>query len=294
MFAGGPTSPRPAPLVGSEPHAGTQSTRLERTRGALSLGFAQAPEGAAPVRLHQEGALKVRLPTVHGERSRHAIVINTAGGLTGGDRLDLDVTLEPDAAVTISGQACEKLYKSSGGDAIIHTALAVAPGAHLEWLMQPAILFDGARLARKVTAEIAAGGRLLAVESIVFGRTAMLEDVIRGAVTDSWRLRRDGKLIYADSFRLEGEIRQTLDRPSVLDGHRAMASLIYVGDNAAERCAAFRAILGDMPHCVAAASAWNGLMTARIVAPDGYALTRDLIGLLTRFRDAKMPRAWMI
>jgi urease accessory protein len=289
MFAGGPSPPRPAPLAAS-----AQSAILERTRGALSLAFSCAPDGAAPVRLHQEGALKVRLPTVHGERSRQAIVINTAGGLTGGDRLDLDVTLEPSAAVTISSQACEKLYKSSGGDATIHTALAVAPGANLEWLMQPAILFDGARLARKVTANIAVGGRLLAVESIVFGRTAMSEDVTRGAVSDSWRLRRDGKLIYADSFRLEGDIRAALDRPSVLDGHRAMASLIYVGDNAVERCAAVRAILGDMPHCIAAASAWNGLMAARIVSPDGYALTRDLIDLLTRFRNAKMPRPWMI
>ena len=211
-----------------------------------------------------------------------------------GDRLDVEVALGPQAAVTVSSQACEKLYKSSGGEAKILTTFAVGPGAGLDWLMQPAILFDGARLTRKITADIAATGRLLAVEAIVFGRTAMLEDVTWGHVSDTWRLRRDGQLIYADSFRIEGEISQTLNRPSVLDGHRAMASLVYVGDNAGERCTDLRAILADMPDCIAAASAWNGLMVARIVAPDGYTLTRDLIALLTRFRNAKMPRAWMI
>lgn len=289
MYAGRPPLPRAEPLTGSP-----QGTVLERTTGALSLTFAEAPGGADPVRLHQEGALKVRLPTVHGELSRQAMIINTAGGLTGGDRLDLEVALGPKSAVTISGQACEKLYKSSGGDAAIFTDLRVGSGASLEWLMQPAILFDGARLMRKVTADIAADGKLLAVESIVFGRTAMREEVERGAITDAWRLRRDGKLIYADSFRLDGEIREALDRPSVLDGHRAMASIVYVGTDAVERCGALRAIMADMPHCIAAASVWGGMMAARIVAPDGYALTQGLIDLLTRFRDAKMPRAWMI
>lgn len=267
---------------------------FQRTTGALDLAFARAGRGARPVRLVQEGALKVRLPTVHGDHACQAIVINTAGGLTGGDRLVMRVKLDAGARLTVSGQACEKLYKSAGGEAVLATSLEIGAGASLEWLMQPAILFDQARLARKINVDLAADSSLLAVEAMVFGRTEMKEDVVSGHVADSWRVRRDGVLVYADTFRLDGAIRQALDRPSVLAGNRAQASILYVGADAGARCAEMRDAMVDMQGCVAAASAWNGLLAARVIAADGYALTRGLIDLLTRFRNAKLPRPWMI
>ena len=177
---------------------------------------------------------------------------------------------------------------------MVSTALSMESNAKLEWLMQPAILFEGARLARAINVDMAGSSTLLAVEAVVFGRTAMAEDVITGGITDSWRVRRDGVLVYADTFHLEGAIRDALDRPSVLGGQRAMASILYIGEDAAARCEHMREIMTDLPGIAAGASAWNGLLSARMVAPDGYALTRALIDLLTRFRNAKLPRAWMI
>ncbi len=283
-----------APLPTLRAAAVSTPPAFQRTTGALNLAFACAGRGAAPIRLHQDGALKVRLPTVHGDEARQAIIINTAGGLTGGDRLEIDVSLDTGARLTVSGQACEKLYKSSAGDAVLTTSLTLGEGSCLEWLMQPAILFDQARFARRIAVDMAADSALLAVEAMVFGRTAMKEEVLAGYVSDSWRVRRAGALVYADAFRLDGAVRGALDRPSVLAGNRGHASILYIAPDAEARCAEMRDIMADLHGCVAAVSAWNGLLSARIVAPDGYNLTRGLIDLLTRFRNTELPRPWMI
>lgn len=266
----------------------------QRSFGALDLAFGRSPDGATlPQTLRQEGALKVRLPTAH-EGPLQAIVMNTAGGLTGGDRLEMDVRVDAGAALCVSGQACEKLYKSAGGDATVTTRLSVAAGASLEWLMQPAILFDRSALARKLTADITGDARLLAVEALVFGRTAMAEQVCTGRVAETWRIRRDGKPIYADALRLENDVKTALARRFVLNGQAAMATLLYVAADATDRCADLRESLASLEDCTGAASAWNGLLAARLVAPDGYALTRGLVDLLTRFRHIPPPRSWTL
>lgn len=262
---------------------------LQRTTGSLDLAFA----ASGPARLGQAGALKVRLPAVY-DGPPQAIIINTAGGLTGGDRLDMAVTVEAGAALTVSGQACEKLYKSAGGTAKVTAALKIEAGATLEWLMQPAILFDRSCFKRRITVDITETGSLLAVEALVFGRTAMDEQVRAGSVAEHWRIRRGATLIYADAFRLDGDMQAALARPSVMNGAAAMASILYVGIDAPARCTVMRAILDDLPDCMGAASAWNGLMSARLVAADGYLLTRGLVHTLTRFRNAPLPRPWMI
>ena len=283
MFDAVPTQAAPPALAGAQ-----------RASGALNLAFSLRPDGnTIPRTLRQEGALKVRLPTVH-EGPAQAIVLNTAGGLTGGDRLELAVALEPGAALCISGQACEKLYKAADGSAVVSSHLTVDAGASLEWLMQPAIIFDRSSLSRTLTADVANDGRLLAVEALVFGRTAMAEQVRAGCVAETWRVRRDGKLVYADALRLDGDMQSTLERPFVLGGHCAMASLLYVGPDAPARCADLRAALDALDGCTGAASAWDGLLSARLVAPDGYTLTRGLVELLSRFRSAPLPRPWMI
>jgi urease accessory protein len=264
---------------------------FQRTTGELRLAFTVRDSVTAPFEMYQEGALKVRLPRLR-VGAPEAVIINTAGGLTGGDSVKIAARVGEGASAVISGQACEKIYKSSGGDACISTTLKLEHGAAFEWLVQPTILFDRGRLRRTMSVDMAADATLLAVEAVVFGRTAMDEAVTTGFVSDTWRIRRDGVLVYADTFRVADDIKTTLAAPAVLAGHRAMASLIYAAPEAEARRDEMREIIADMKD--AAVSAWNGLMVTRLAAVDGYSLTRDLIAVLTRFRRAPMPRVWMI
>jgi urease accessory protein len=264
---------------------------LPRTEGALRLAFAARDGRTALAGLHQAGALRARFPSPAAGAPPEAVLLNTAGGLTGGDRMDLAVALAAGTQATLTTAAAEKIYRAGDGDAAIRVRLALGAGARLDWLPQPTILFDRSRLERTTEVEMAAGASLLAVEMLVFGRMAMGEDVHRGAVRDAWRVRRAGALVYADTFRADGAVAGALDRPGTLAGARAAAMLLYVAPDAEGRLEAVRAMLQDAPGA-AGASAWNGLLAVRAVARDGAALQRLVAPLVPMLSGRPLPRVW--
>lgn len=274
----------PAPVPAAMPAS------LPRSFGALDLEFRKQDGVTRAHRTYQQGVLRVRFPNVPAGAPPEAVLINTAGGLTGGDRLAMAVTLAEGAAATLTTQAHEKVYRASLGTAAIVADVMIGAGASLDWLPQPTILFDRAHLSRRTEVALAADARLLAVEAVIFGRMAMAEVVASGALNDEWVIRRAGRLIHFDRFALEGGITGMLARPSVLDGHAAMATIRHVAPDAGARLEDARALLGED----GAASAWNGMLLARIAAKDGHHLCDVLARLLPGLRGCPLPAIWTI
>ncbi len=238
-------------------------------------------------RLYQEGAAKVRFPSPTG-RACEAVLINTAGGVTGGDRFDWSITVSDGAACTAITQACEKIYRAEAGMAEVDVRLQVGAGARLDWLPQETILFDGARLTRRFEIDLAADARLLAVECAVLGRRAMGEVGARVRLNDRWRVRRGGRLILADNLTLADP---TAAGPALLDGAGALAVLIYAAPDAEARLGPVRAALGDAHG---GASAFDGKLLCRILAADGMALRGALLPVIAALRDDPLPRLWTV
>jgi urease accessory protein len=262
-----------------------------RAIGAIALTVAAGAEGSRRQRVHEEGALRVRFPNIAGSDALEAVVVNTAGGMTGGDRFDLDIAVGPGAKLTVTTAAAEKIYRSLGADTDIRVKLHVGSGGALAWLPQETILFDRIRLRRSIEADLAPDASLLLAEGVVFGRSAMGETLTQGHFSDRWRVRRAGVLVFAESLRLHGAIAERLDQRAVAGGGVAIASVLKVpADDAA--VAAVRAKHSEFAGEVGV-SAWNGLALARLVAPDGAALHRDLIAVLSAFGNMPLPRLWL-
>ncbi len=264
--------------------------RLERTEGAARIAFKRRDGATVLDRLYQSGAFKVRFPHRPAEDPPEAVLINTAGGLTGGDRMTGEIRLDPACRAVATTQACEKIYRASAGTAEIHTKLSLGAGARLDWLPQETILFDGARLSRRLDADLAADANLLAVEALIFGRAAHGERVRSGLFADRWRIRRGGRLVFADDLRfdLNAEI---LSRPAVLACNGAMATALLLTDTPDQHLERAREIVGE----AGGVSAWDGKLVARLVAHDGAALRRSLVPLLGALRDgAPLPKLWRI
>jgi urease accessory protein len=258
-----------------------------RARGRIALAAALARGTTRAACVAEEGSLRVRFPGARA-RTLEAVIVNSAGGIAGGDRFDVAVTAEAGARLSITTAAAEKVYRTLGPAAEIDLRLAVNTGATLSWLPQQTILFDRARLRRSIDVDVAEGGRLVLVEAIVFGRTAMGEVVEQGSLFDRWRVRCGGKLCFAETVRLDGPIAETLRHRAVAAGAVAVATVLMLpGDDAA--LAAVRA--ADVRSEVAA-SAWNGLMVARIVANDAMWLRHDLTAVLAAMR-VPLPRLWV-
>ena len=184
--------------------------------------------------LRQQGSAKVRLPRQRPGAPVEAVFLNTAGGITGGDRFSYGAEAEAGSHLIATTQAAERLYRTQPGQTgRVTTRLTVAPRARLDWLPQETIVFDGAALDRRLEAEIAQDATFLAVESWIFGRLAMGEEVRRARISDHWRIRRGGELIFAEALRLDGPVSDILDRPATLNGMRAMAVLGLRGLSAA-------------------------------------------------------------
>ncbi len=262
-----------------------------RAVGRIALSVAAAAGGTRRRKVHEAGALRVRFPNVTSKGTLDAVIINTAGGMAGGDRFDIDVAVKAGARLTVTTAAAEKIYRSLGPDTEIGVKLDVGPGAALAWLPQETILFDEVRLRRAIEVDLARDAGLILAEGVVFGRSAMGETVQRGHVFDRWRVRVGGALVFAESLLLDGAIAQQLARRAVAGGSVAVASVLKlpVDDTAV---AAVRAMAKDFAGEVGISS-WNGLAVARLGAPDGAALRRDLVAVLTALSGMPLPRLWL-
>ena len=238
-------------------------------------------------RLYQQGSSKLRLPRTH---DCEAVLLNTAGGVTGGDRFAATLEAAPHTSLTVATQTAERLYRSAGGTGIIENSLKIGAEARIDWLPQETIAFEGFRLRRTLHVDMAQDAALLAIEPLILGRTAMKETVMQGGLVDQWRVHRAGQLVYADALRLEGAIPDTLAPTATMGGAIACASLLYVAPDAEDRIAQVRAALGRD----GAASAWNGLIAGRIVAKTGAALRKTLIAAIEALRAKPLPRVWSI
>lgn len=259
---------------------------LQRARGAGRIVVAADSGQTRLRRLFQEGCGKIRLPR---GPDCEAVLINSSGGLTGGDRMDWAAEAGAGADLTLTTQACEKVYRARDGEAVTQVSLTAHTGARIDWLPQETILFDGGALARRLEADLATGARLLASEAVVLGRTAMDETVRRGSIRDRWRVRREGRLIFADDIRLAGPIADLAARSALLAGARAFASLLLVADDAERLLRPLRAAIGGL----GGASAFDGKLFARLAAPNGFVLRQALLPALEVLRDGRpLPRVW--
>ena len=267
-------------------------TWLPRAEGSVRLGFVRQGASTTLETLHQSGAMRVRFPKPVDVGVPEAVLLNMAGGLTGGDRVGVDVALAAGASATVTTAAAEKIYRARDDDeAQIAVKIAIGAGARLGWLPQPTILFDRARLDRSTEVELAGDATFLGVEMLIFGRAAMGEDVRRGSCRDRWRVRRDGALVFADTLRADGPVADILDRKATLDGARANAMLLYVAPDAAARLDEVRGLLQGRDS-VAGASAWNGLLAVRAIARDGRTLLRDIAPIAVALSGRRLPRVW--
>ncbi len=267
-----------------------------RSHGRTRIAFGLRAGRTALETLYQEGCSRVLRPAMAPGASPQAVLINTAGGITGGDTLDAEVRIGPGAGAVVTSQAAEKIYRSAGGESRVTTELHVGEGAWLAWLPQETILFDGSRLQRETTIRVARGGRLLACEALAFGRQARREQMRSGLLHDTWRVLRDGKLVWADSLRLEDDVSTVLARTATADGAVALATVLYVADDVTGLLETAREMTA-CTHVTAAATTVGGVLLARFAADSTYALRRELVPFLSLFLEAAeipavLPSAW--
>lgn len=261
-----------------------------RARG-LARVSSKARDGKSVIDgLHQSGAMKVLFP--QGRQDLEAILINTSGGITGGDQFRIEAEAGAASTLTLTTQAAERAYRAQPGETgRVATRLSVTEGARLNWLPQELILYDGAALERRLSVELAEHARLLMAEPVIFGRAAMGEVLGRVQFEDRIEVSRGGVPLYRDGIRLTGHVAAQLSRSALARGAGAMASLLYVAPDAETVLAPVRA---DLPDTGGATLLAPDVLALRLLAPDAFALRKSLLPILDRLTSNTLPASWRL
>jgi urease accessory protein len=286
-------------LFGSpEQRGGNPSdTDLQRADGSGRVVLSGSDNGTRIVDVFQQSPIRVMFPTSGSSTIEEAVLVNTAGGIAGGDRIECSVTALANASIAVTSQAAEKVYRALSEPARISTKLKACEGAKLAWLPHETIVFNLARLHRTTEIELVAGAELLVLEWVVLGRAAHGEVVVGGQITDTWRVKKDGRLTWADSFRITDEIFPHLHRKALLSNCTAIATMIYFGRSLDKRLEFLRDIIPSL-GCNCAATLVGGLMVVRFATNESSALKLALRSFLQRFgRELgpgpfRVPKMW--
>jgi urease accessory protein len=261
-----------------------------RAQGAVAFDVHQVEGVTRRRHLHESGSLRVRFPSPEAE-GLSAVFVNTAGGVAGGDRFDIEIATGEGSRLAVTTAAAEKVYRAAGPPSQLNIALKLAADSHLAWLPQETILFDRAQVLRRIDIDLAQSASLVLCEIVVFGRSAMGERMLSGQFVDRWRLRRGGRLVFAETVRLDDDIGEKLRRPAIANGGVAVGTaLIVPGDEAlVERIRALSESFGGEVGI----SCWNGFAMARFCAQDAARLRADMMAVLGRAGGAALPRLWL-
>jgi urease accessory protein len=259
-----------------------------RAHGHIGLSVTAREGTTHRHQVDESGSYRIRFPSTDGDGSE-AVIVNTAGGVAGGDDFSVSISAEAGTRLSVTTAAAEKVYRAIAAPARMQVTLSAEPGATLRWLPQETILFDRARLHRGIDVDLSKGASLLLAEAVIFGRTAMNESVHSGELVDRWRIRRDGRLVFAETLRLGGDIGTLLARPAAGNGAVALATMLLApcDDRLVETLRTSLEACGSE----AAISAWNGIGVVRLCARDAALLRRDLVSVLNATGGA-LPRLW--
>ena len=270
---------------------------LQRMDGAARVGVVSRDGRTVLAELYQRAPGKALLPRIDGRDCREVVFLNTAGGLAGGDRLRYEIAAGGDASIAVTTQAAERVYRAIGESGRVTTRIEARDNATLEWLPQETILFQGGRLQRNTEIHVASTARVLAMDWLVLGRAASGETIRSGGVRDGWRVFRDGRLIWADTFRLQGAIAGLVRRRSLLADYTAVATILYAAASAPDTLERARSLLAGL-SCEAGATIVNGLFICRLAASASTGLRQAVMTFLKAFREgvgglpSALPRVW--
>jgi urease accessory protein len=265
---------------------------LQRARGMLNISVVQDSDKKSRLKdLRQQGSYRAIFPRPT-QGTLEAVIINTAGGITGGDEFATQITANDHAKMSVTTQAAERIYKTPDLTlSSMHARLCAKPNAQLYWLPQETILFEGSRLCRRLEAEVAEDSKFLMVEPLIFGREASGETLKSCHLDDSVCITTGNKPIYIDRVKLNGDITAILKRPAVANGGRAMASIVLVDPRAKETLADINALL---PTSAGASLLADNILVARLLCADSFALRNALLPILKHLTHNAIPKNWRL
>jgi len=272
--------------------------------GRLNLVYANRDGSTQIIQNQMQAPLKVQRPFYpEGKEVCHSVILHTAGGVVGGDRLSLNFHLQPNAKALITSAAAAKIYRSNGLESQQNIDIKLELGANLEWLPQETIVFDGAIYRQNLRVELAPTASILLWEITRFGRSARGEKFLSGQWRSHTEIWQQNSPLWIDRQLLKGG-ETMLESPHGLAGKPVVATLAWVGEPVTTelvekvRNLPSEATINPGNCTIGVTRIPNGLLcryrgTSTTAARDWFVSIWNLLRLSFSERPCCLPRVWI-
>ncbi len=260
--------------------------KLEKSFGKLDIKF----KNNEILKFYQEGSSKAIIPNVD-EDLNQMILINTAGGITSGDKFSTCIELDNSFLCT-SSQAAEKIYKGLNNPGNINVEINVKNNSCIYWLPQEMILFNNCNIKRNINVNISKCSNLLMCESIIFGRTSMKEKFTKGLYLDFWQISQNEKLVHTEALNTDGYDASVFSKVATFNSNCALNTIIGVGKEILNKAEIIKKNLKENSMSTSEISIWDEKLIIRTMSIDNYHLRFAVKNILSYFFKKNIPKIW--
>ena len=155
-------------------------------------------------------------------------LVNTSGGLVGGDQVSMEATLAADCHVLVTTPSATRVYRTLDAPVEQKICLSVGPNARLEWVPEVTIPFAGSKLRQTIHVQLAGGATALVWDAMASGRVARDERWAFAMFENEIRITTASGASVVERFRVEPE--RAGHRWSVVSEWDYVASAFVIGD----------------------------------------------------------------
>tara|TARA_B110000037_G_scaffold81695_1_gene97314 strand:+ start:588 stop:1397 length:810 start_codon:yes stop_codon:yes gene_type:complete len=239
----------------------------------------------------QSGSAKVFYPKCH-DKIKELVLVNTAGGLTSGDKFSYKIDINNQSSVFVTTQTAERAYKGLENSSKIKVELSIDRFSNLYWIPQELILFNNCNLQRNINVNVNGSSNFLLAETTIFGRTAMGEYLEEGTFIDNWRIYENTKLLHAEALSLNGNIKEQLSKIASTNGGVAICNIFVCGKKFLHNENELKKYIINTDTVLLSHSAWNDKLLIRMVAQNAYDLKKIQKKILLCLSNNSLPKVW--
>ena len=240
-------------------------------------------------KIFQSGCSKILNPNSYNDNVE-IVLINTAGGITCNDKIEINVTIK-NSNLSICSQAAEKIYAGVGEPAEVEININLKKST-LYWLPKELILFNNSKLNRKINIQLSENSHLVFCETTILGRKAMSEKIENVSFSDQWRINVDSTLKHFESINIQGHTNDNLKNNFTFANKSSLSTILIFGDIIEQLELELRKITKIIENHYCEITKFDDKIIIRLLADDNYYLKKTLNYIMNKIIHDKLPKSW--
>ena len=237
----------------------------------------------------QSGCCKILNPKNYNE-FKELVLINTAGGITCNDNIDINANIN-NSKLSICTQAAEKIYAGIGDPARVEININLN-NSTMYWLPKELILFDNSKLRRNININLSGNSNLIFCETTIFGRKAMSEKIKNISFSDQWKIYSNSSIKHFEAINIKGSTIDNFNNNYTFSNQSSLSTILIFGDIVHQLESVLRKVKKNLGNHYCEMTKFDDKIIIRCLADNNYDLKKTLNIIMKNVINDKLPKSW--